>query len=318
VFCDRTSPAHRRLLRSTGIGVNGESRWLRAGAALLGVMSVLLTSGCAISTVRAPSWSASPPNGFRFEYVTGTGVGGDAALARRAALEDAYQVLRASGPRAYQTAAFRQEFETVTQQSLGASGAGALTGSQQLRTTGRMDGTIGGTDIPRLEIVHVETARCLRCTEYTVFVLFRYPKPHAQQRTPPSTASLFARNLVLPGWGQMVKGQRKKGWTLLTLALAGGGVALVAHQQRQDAFARAGAATSQAARDIHLGEAAGRKPMLLGGLGVGATVYGVALIDVVAAPPSYYASAVPVRRPLSGVGVEVPLLWGRWPGDRRP
>jgi hypothetical protein len=274
---------------------------------VLGLTALLLVQGCAISTVRAPSWAVTPPVGYSYQYVTGTGAGSDVASARRAALEDAYQVLRSSGPRAYQTATFRQEFESVAQQSQGAGGTRALVINEQLRTSGSVNGTMDGTDIPRLEIVSTEIARCLRCTEYTVFVLFRFPKPLAQRRSPPSMTGLVARSLVVPGWGQMAKGQHAKGWAALALSVSGAGVALFAHQQRQRAFSRAAAATSQASRDEQMADAARRKPALLGGLAVSGGVYGVSLIDVMSSPPSFFPSAVPVPGVPPGVHVRLPL-----------
>ena len=286
------------------------ARWRTS---VLGLTALLLVQGCAISTVRAPSWAVTPPVGYRYQYVTGTGAGDDVASARRAALEDAYQVLRSSGPRAYQTAAFRQEFESVAQQSQGAGGTRALVVNEQLRTSGRVNGTMEGTDIPRLEIVSTEIARCLRCTEHTVFVLFRFPKPLAERRKLPSTAGFLARSLVVPGWGQMEKGQRAKGWTVLSLTLSGAGVALFAHQKRQSAFSNAAGASSQASRDVYVADAARWKPTLLGGIGVGGTAYGLSLIDVVSSPPSYFPSAIPAPGALPGLGIRVP-----WPGRRGP
>jgi hypothetical protein len=285
------------------------ARFARWRAVALGLPALLFVQGCAISTVRAPSWAVTPPVGYRYQYVTGTGTGVDVATARRAALDDAYEVLRSSGPRAYQSATFRQEFESVAQQSQGTGGARALVINEQLRTSGRVNGTMAGTDIPRLEIVSTEITRCLRCTEHTVFVLFRFPKPLAQRRDPPSTAGLLARSLVVPGWGQMAKAQRAKGWTVLSLTLSGAGVALFAHQKRQSAFTNAARASSQASRDTYVTEAARWKPTLRGGIGVGSAAYGLSLIDVVASPPSYYPSALPVPGALRGLSIRVP-----WPG----
>jgi hypothetical protein len=272
-------------------------------------MPLLLVQGCSFSTVRAPSWAVSPPSGYRYQYVTGTGSGSDVAIARRAALEDAYQLLRQSGPRAYQSAAFRQAFESVARQSVGPGGVRDLTTTQELRTSGAVDGTIEGTDIPRLEIVSTEIGRCRRCTEYTVFVLFRYPKPRSQQRPPPSTAGVVARSLFIPGWGQMAKGQRAKGWSLLTLTLSGAGTALYAQQQRQAAFGRAKSATTQAARDADLSEAARWKTMLLGGVSVGGAAYGVSVIDVISVAPSYYPSTVTWPAPALRAGIHLRVDW---------
>ena len=83
----------------------------------------------------SPSWAVIPPVGYCYQYVTGTGAAKDVATARRAALEDTYQVLRSSGPRAFQTATFRQEFESVGQLSQGTGGVWAVADRRGLITT---------------------------------------------------------------------------------------------------------------------------------------------------------------------------------------
>jgi len=268
--------------------------------ALLTVMMVA-TTGC-VSTTRAPSWATSTPNGYWYNYVTGAGTASTVSDARAAAIEDAYQTLVRSAPRTYQTAAFRQEFEVMADEALGARGPNRFSGTQRLRTDGRVSGEILGQAFPRLEIVSTDVRTCSSCSTTTAYVLFRFQKPASQRRDPPSAKGFVARSVVMPGWGQMTKGARGRGWTLLFGTLGSAGVAAVSEWQYRALYDSAAMATSQRDRDSYLLRANPRRTTALSAASLAGGLYLYGVVDAALGPVRFY----PVQQGM-GVSATVPL-----------
>jgi hypothetical protein len=260
---------------------------------------VVATTACA-GVSRAPSWAASTPHGYWYNYVTGSGTAETVSESRAAALEDAYQTLVRSAPRSYQTAAFRQEFEVVADEALGGRGTARRGGTQRLRTDGRVSGEILAQAFPRLEIVSTDVRTCTRCPTVTAYVLFRYLKPGGQRRDPPTAPGFVARSLVIPGWGQMAKGARGRGWTLLLGTMGSAGVAAASEWQYRALYDSASMATSQRDRDAYLARATPRRTTALGAAALAGGLYTYGLLDAALGPVRFY----PIR---NGVGVSV---WG--------
>jgi hypothetical protein len=263
---------------------------------------LLATTGCA-TTIRAPSWATGTPSGYWYNYVTGAGTASTVSDARAAAIEDAYQTLIRSAPRTYQTAAFRQEFEVVAEEALGTRGPSRLSGTQRLRTDGRVNGEILGQAFPRLEIVSTDVRVCRGCSNTTAYVLFRYLKPASQRRDPPSAPSFVARSLVMPGWGQMAKGARGKGWTLLIGTLGGAGVAAASEWQYRTLYDSAAAANSQRDRDAFLLRANPRRTTALGAAALASGLYMYGVLDAALGPVRFYPSQ-------NGMGVSTSIPFG--------
>jgi len=261
----------------------------------------LVTTACA-SAMRAPSWASSTPSGYWYNYVTGTGTAASVSNARATAIEDAYQTLVRSAPRSYQTTAFRQEFEVVAEEALGARGTTRTGGTQRLRTDGRVNGEIVGQAFPRLEIVSTDVRTCSQCTNVTAYVLFRYLKPAGQRRDPPSAPGLVARSVVMPGWGQMAKGARGKGWTLLLGTLGSAGVAGASEWQYRALRDSAALATSQRDRDGYLLRANPRRSTARSAAALAGGLYLYGLLDVALGPVRFYPSQ-------TGVAVEARMRW---------
>jgi hypothetical protein len=251
-------------------------------------------SSCA-STARAPSWAASTPSGYWYNYVTGTGSASSVSDARAAAIEDAYQTLLRSAPRTYQNAAFRQEFEVMAEEVLGGRGPNRSTGTQRVRTDGKVSGEILGQAFPRFEIVSTDVRSCNRCTSTTAYVLFRYLKPSSQRRDPPSAPGFVARSLVIPGWGQMAKGARGKGWTLLLGTLGSAGVAAASEWQYRTLYDSAAMATSQRDRDAYLLRANPRRTTALGAAAMAGGLYVYGVLDAALGPVRFYPSRQGIR-----------------------
>lgn len=270
---------------------------------VLAVALLPVATGCA-TTPRPPSWAASTPSGYRYSYVTGAGTASVVSDARAAAIEDAYQTLLRSAPRTYQTAAFRQEFDVVAEEALGERGPARASGSQRLRTEGRVSGEILGQAFPRLEIVSTDVRSCMRCTGMTAYVLFRYLKPVSQRREPPSTPNFVARSLVVPGWGQMTKGARVKGWALLIGTMGAAGVAGGNEWQYRTLYDNAAAATSQRDRDGYLGRAGPKRSTALGAAAMAGGLYVYGVLDAALGPVRFY----PMQQ---GMGVGTTLTFSR-------
>jgi hypothetical protein len=224
--------------------------------------------------------------------------------ARATAIEDAYQTLLRSAPRTYQTAAFRQEFEVVAEEALGARGPNRPSATQRLRTDGRVSGEILGQAFPRLEIVSTDVRTCTPCSNTTAYVLFRYLKPQSQRRDPPSAPGFVARSLVMPGWGQMAKGARGRGWTLLIGTLGSAGVAAASEWQYRVMYDSAAMATSQRDRDAYLLRANPNRTTALGAAALAGGLYMYGVLDAALGPVRFY----PQHR---GVGVSTSLPIGR-------
>lgn len=268
------------------------------------------TSGCGAGLGSAPPWATVVPQGYQYTYVVGTGGGGDPGTARAAAIQDAYQVLVQTGPREYRDASFRQQFVTMAEEALQREGAMGLRGSQQLRTEGTVEGTIGGQAFPRLEVVASELRRCDDCQrELIAYLLLRYRKPPYLRRDPPPRASYVARSLVIPGWGQMAKGQSGKGWTLLTFTVAGVGVGYAGYLWQQQALDSAAAAQTQADRARYLDQADQYNRLRLGGIGLAAGLYAFSLLDALAGPVNLYPLRIVPGPGQMDVGVAIPVRW---------
>lgn len=277
--------------------------WRAVQQCVLVVVCAATSTGCA-STTRAPSWAASTPSGYWYNYVTGTGTAPTVSAARAAAIEDAYQTLIRSAPRTYQTAAFRQEFEVIAEEALGRRGPDRSSGTQRLRTDGQVNGEILGQAFPRLEIVSTDVRTCSSCTNTTAYVLFRYQKPASQRRDPPSGPSFVARSLVMPGWGQMTKGARGKGWTLLLGTLGSAGVAAASEWQYRALYDSAAMATSQRDRDAYLLRANPRRTTALGAAALAGGLYVYGVLDAALGPVRFY----PVQQ---GIGVSATVPFGQ-------
>ena len=264
---------------------------MRPAAAWRVLITVMMvaTTGCASAT-RAPSWAESTPNGYWYNYVTGTGTASTVADARAAAVEDAFQTLVRSAPRTYQTTAFRQEFEVMAEEALGTRGPDRSRGTQRLRTEGRVSGEILGQAFPRLEIVSTDVRTCNACSNTTAYLLFRYQKPASQRRDPPTAPSFVARSLVIPGWGQMAKGARGRGWTLLLGTLGSAGVAAASEWQYRALYDSAAMATSQRDRDAYLLRANPRRTTALGAAALVGGLYVYGVLDAALGPVRFYPS----------------------------
>jgi hypothetical protein len=245
-----------------------------------------------------------------YNYVAGTGTAQIVSDARAAAIEDAFQTLVRSAPRSYQTAAFRQEFEVVAEEVRGAGGPNRSSATQRLRTDGRVNGEILGQAFPRLEIVSTEVRNCGRCANVTAYVLFRYLKPVAQRRDPPTGPSFVARSLVMPGWGQMTKGSRGKGWALLLGTLGSAGVAAGSEWQYRVLYDSAASATSQRDRDAFLLRADPLRTTALGAAAMAGGLYVYGLLDAALGPVRFYpwqqgvrvSASMPLPRAIGGRG----------------
>jgi hypothetical protein len=269
-------------------------RWLRP---LLVVAMAWGATACATAP-GVPSWAASTPHGYWYHYVTGSGTAGTVSASRAAAIEDAYQTLVRSAPRSYRAAAFRQEFEVVADEVLGGGGGGRVAGTQRVRTDGRLSGEILEQAFPRLEIVSTDLRTCTRCSTVTAYVLFRYLKPGGQRRDPPTTPGFVARSVVIPGWGQMAKGARGKGWTLLLGTLGSAGVAAASEWQYRALYDSASMATAQRDRDAYLLRANPHRITALSAVALAGGLYTYGVLDAALGPVRFY----PIR---NGVGVSV-------------
>jgi hypothetical protein len=250
------------------------------------VLAACLT-GCASLSSRAPRWATVQPQGFQYAYVVGTGSGSDLRAAREAALENAYQMLVRTGPRAYRSAQFRQEFETVTEEALGGGGALRSDGRQRLRTEGTLQGDIAGQSFPRLEIVATETGTCRNCG-VTSWILLRYLKPPSERRNPPWQGTYVAKSIVVPGWGQFAKGEPTKGWTVLAGTMAGAGAALAGDYVRHRMLDSAARATSQSERTRYLNAADRYRTGVIGAATLGVVFYGYGVLDAMLGPVRLY------------------------------
>jgi hypothetical protein len=264
---------------------------------------LVLSAGCA-SQVRPPAWARSTPVGYSYNYVTGAGTGADVSDARAAATEDAYQTLVRSAPRSYQMASFRQEFEILAEESFAEHGSSNLEKTQRVRMDGRVDGEIMAQAFPRLEIVATDLRSCSECAEVTAFVLFRYLKPVSQRRSPPSALGFTARSLALPGWGQMAKGARGRGWALLLGTLGGVGVAAASEWQYRALYDSAATATSQRDRDGYLMRANPRRTVSRGAGALAGGLYAYGLLDAALGQVRFYPS-----RDWRGVHASVAFQW---------
>lgn len=280
-------------------------RSLFRGHLLIGVVGAL---GCGSGLAVAPPWATVVPQGYQYNYVVGAGAGGDPRTARAVAIQDAYEFLVQTGPREYRNASFRQQFVTMAEEALRLEGPVGLRGTQQLRTEGVVDGTIAGQSFPRLEVVASELQRCSSCqSEVIAYLLFRYPKPAHLRRSPPPRVSYAARSLVIPGWGQMAKGQGAKGRTLLTFTALGAGTGALGYVLQQRALDSAAAAGTLSDRARYLDQADQYNRLRLGGFALAAGLYTFGVIDALAGPVKLYPLRASAGPDGARVGVEIPF-----------
>lgn len=149
----------------------------RARRFLLLAAITVVAAACAMHRPPAlPSWITKHPTDASYNYLVGTGSGATTSEARDNAIEDAYQTLVRTGPRAYQSANIRQQFESDVRESLNARGSQSIQEGQRVSTEGSVEATIVGQAIPRLELVDVASRQCPECVNVTVYLLFRYAR----------------------------------------------------------------------------------------------------------------------------------------------
>lgn len=97
-----------------------------------------------------------------------------------------------------------------------------------------------------------------------------------------------ARSIAIPGWGQMAKGERGKGWTVLAATAFGAGAALAGDLLRHRMLDSASGAQSQAERDRQLQKADQFRAYAIGAATIGGTFYGYGVLDAMIGPVHVY------------------------------
>ncbi|MDC0160426.1 hypothetical protein OAJ07_03135 [Gemmatimonadales bacterium] len=153
---------------------------------LLGGLSLML-AGCATS---GPKWARETPEGFRYDYVVGTGEAATLSEALVAAEANA----RAQVALVNSRVSVDQDVQVSTRED---SRGIEMSSSEEIKVE------LQGLPVTILGWERVETREemDLRTGDMRVRGLYRREKASGV-RNPPSSAGFVARSVILPGWGQ--------------------------------------------------------------------------------------------------------------------
>jgi hypothetical protein len=238
---------------------------------------IFCVAGCA----GRPRWVDVTPEGYQNNYAVGSGASSaSAAAAREGAVADALAKL------------VRNRGVTVS-----------LADSTRTESRETLDSLVRRTETVR-DIVQrgratefrglFEAAQFERQTggAFQAWTLIGVPRPAADIRPTPSAARAVLLSALVPGAGQLlVKGDRNKGFVLLTSGLGFAGGALAFNGLRSSELAKIRGTNSQAQNDAYQRRAndfdRGRMLCLAGAV----AAWGFSIIDAAAARPKYFVRA---------------------------
>lgn len=231
---------------------------------------LLLTAGCASAK---PRWVEHVPRGYEYEYVVGAASDSNRAAARGGAIASA--MARAAEERDVRYQVSRRDSlvheeriaghgERVAESSQRYSGALAIISEtpEMIARDLRVVDEYWGRSSPRAE----------------VWVLMRRPRPEGG-RPAPGAASLALRSAVVPGWGQLVKQQPRRGAALMGLIAVAIPSVMILDASRADAALRSRRAMTPAVRTFWRDRANLLGSARAGTLGVAGTAYLYGIVD---------------------------------------
>ncbi len=255
------------------------------GSQRLPLMSVLavvmMGSGC---TTGRPVWIEAVPKGYENDYYTGEGSSRvSPAEARHAAIASAMVRLAQSGDiRLADT-----ERDSIDRAEL-LPARGTPERSQFYRRVDDLEVTGQSRDIHglRLAAEYQEWHDGLA----TSWVLLGLPKLTGRT-SPPGSASLVARSLLVPGWGQLAKGETRSGAFILGSAAVLAPTGVILGFLRQEAALKAERAHTQVVRSYYTDRANAFGAGRLGAWAVGGALYLYGIGDAASSPPRLFVDA---------------------------
>jgi hypothetical protein len=243
---------------------------------------VLLVSACLVLSCpgvlaqERPEWINKTPVGYLNDYFVGTGSSQHSLQeTHQQALEEAMKMIIKSGP-----------------VLMAASETSTITSTQ-----------IDSPDSQHWEIVHriaselsiqghsqsiqglVEEERYLEYdgTTHTAWSLVRIPKTKGIE-SPPTVLSAVWRSALLPGWGQIYKGETAKGVTLIgseALLIPG---AIIFNNLKTNEIGKAASSRTQILRDFHTDRANLYRTLSLTAIILAGTLYTCNVVDAIVIP----------------------------------
>lgn len=258
------------------------------------ILSLLtfFSAGCA--SVR-PAWTVAPPLGYRNDFFTGSGTGGDHAEARKVAIADAVAEFARSGRLTIEVRDSTRS--TITQRS----GAGKIRLSEVDKATTDIIMRGESPTIRGLRLREEYTEKAANGVE--TWALISVPKTSGI-REPPTRSSIVLRSALFPGWGQYAMGSERKGMVLalgVTAAVIG---AVSFSSLRSENLARANTTQIQASRTYNIGQANRYRTLDYASVAGAVAIWGYGVIDAASSPTKLYVRGGP-QRSIIGVSVAV-------------
>lgn len=187
-----------------------------------------------------PRWATHPPIGYLNDYFVGAASSiKSRSDAEELAFENAITAINQSNSvtvKSYeQINTFSTERSSGDQDNLETITKAA----KELSLTGESQ-TIKG--LRKVETYFDKVGRV-----YEAWVLVSFPKKHPV--SPPSSFDPIWRSLLVPGWGQLYNGETFKGFSFMTISVAGVATGIICSALSQDSYSQALASRTQARRD---------------------------------------------------------------------
>lgn len=191
-----------------------------------------------------PSWVNKPPAGYLNDFFVGRGIGFTKTEATQKAFEDAVISIM----RNFKVTINYSEDNTIISEHRNYNDSIQMDIVRKSVQELRFDGESRTIN----QLKQVETFYESNQSGFEAFVLLSLPKKNPV--SPPTAFSPIWRSALLPGWGQLYRGDTFKGITFFTLTLASITSGLVFDQLSNEASIIAQSARTQARRDFYNNE----------------------------------------------------------------
>ncbi len=143
------------------------------------------------------------------------------------------------------------------------------------------------------------------CPSYDVYVMVSMPRltPNSGAKPPITAMDGLWRSMLLPGWGQLYKGQSTAGWTIMGLEAVSLGTGIISAILAQRHYADASSATRQSDQNFFLerGDQFNIAAIVSFSVAAGVYVYNVAHASLSEPHVQYYASKPAPAEPFIGI-----------------